>query len=261
MIQKMIVPCFLFFLVLFSGAGFFQNHGVFAQDGLESGKGGKGTVLSETSAEEKAAEPSSWLKGVRDNLSVNGYLKNETAFRIKDPQAFTKILNLFRLETRYSFSSENRLTGILRTFYDAVYDLENADTVSRRIGPTTILVDNPEIDQIPGLEVTNVRGVEEDKTGFELREFYWESFGYFLPNLDLRMGRQIVRWGVAEQARVTDIINPLDFKEFILRDVSERYIPLWLVKANYFLSDVEFEAIWIPDMTFHTPAPRASEFE
>lgn len=262
MFQKNIAHCLLiFFLCLWSTAGFLQGGVVFAQDPFENGEGEKGSVLSENNPEEEEPERPGWFQRMRENLSVNGYLKNETAFRIKDPQGFTKVLNLLRLETQYSFSSENRLTTIFRTYYDAVYDLEDVDTISRRIGPTTILVENTPVEQIPGLDVTNVRDVEIEKTDFELREFYWDSFGYFLPDLDLRIGRQIVRWGVAEQARVTDIINPLDFKEFILREVSDRYIPLWMVKANYFLGDVEFEALWIPDMTFHTPAPRSTEFE
>jgi hypothetical protein len=103
-----------------------------------------------------------------------------------------------------------------------------------------------------------VRLVQEEKTDAEVREFYAD---YHFPDSDLRVGRQIVRWGVVEGSRVTDEINPLDFKEFILRDVEDRYIPLMMVKYDHYFSDSNIEALWIPEIRTHKPAPPGTEFE
>ncbi|MGH7273965.1 MAG: DUF1302 family protein, partial [Nitrospiria bacterium] len=93
----------------------------------------------------------------------------------------------------------------------------------------------------------------------ELKELYLDLH---LPSMDFRIGKQIVRWGVVEGARVTDEINPLDLNEFILRDVEDRYIPLWMLKSDFFLrGDYTLEAIWIPDLQFHEPACHECEWE
>ncbi|MFQ5949775.1 MAG: hypothetical protein ACE5J1_03705, partial [Nitrospiria bacterium] len=69
------------------------------------------------------------------------------------------------------------------------------------------------------------------------------------------------RWGVVEGSRVTDVINPLDFYELILRDIDDRYIPLFMVKGDLYLGANSFEAIWIPEVKGHRPAPRGSIWE
>lgn len=52
--------------------------------------------------------------------------------------------------------------------------------------------------------------IVKEKSGFSLREAY----GYFsLGNWDIRAGRQIITWGVADAMRLTDIISPMDFTE------------------------------------------------
>src|SRR3712207_2196254 len=50
-------------------------------------------------------------------------------------------------------------------------------------------------------------GILKEHTGLELREAY---LSYAKGNLDLRMGRQIIVWGVADALRVTDCVSPFD---------------------------------------------------
>ena len=191
-------------------------------------------------------------------LSLSGYVRNETAFRIHQPSAFSKILNILNLQTNYTFSRRVMIQSRIRSFYDSVYDLEDIDTISPRRGPISIITENLSADEVEAVEAGNVRNVEIQQTGVELRELYLDVQ---LPTLDLRIGKQIVRWGVVEGARVTDEINPLDLGEFILREVEDRYIPLWMVKSDFYTDDYTLEAIWIPDLRFHQPAARESEWE
>ncbi len=213
--------------------------------------------------EEKVPPPRSplfdrLLSRIGSDLTWGGYLRNETAFRVVTPTGFDKILNILQLEGRYRLFPKIQLSGRINAFYDAVYDVESIDTISPRKGPDTILLDNLTEEQVRQLDPNNVRDVEEVKRRIELKELYLDMN---FKNFDLRIGRQIVRWGVVEGARVTDEINPLDFYELILRDIDDRYIPLFMIKANLYLGADSFEAILIPEVRGHRPAPRGSEWE
>jgi len=206
---------------------------------------------------------SEWLfpSSVRENLRINGVLKNETAYRIKQPISFTKSLFLFRLNSRYALSRQVSITARTRSFYDAIYDLVDIDTISPRRFPNTVLTQipqNPTSEQIDSINIENSRSVDIVRHRFEFREVFLDIN---LKNVDFRIGRQIVRWGVVTGARVTDEINPFDFSEFILRETDDRFIPLMMLRTNYFHGDSRFELIWIPEIVPHRPAPKGSEFE
>jgi hypothetical protein len=199
------------------------------------------------------------LSRIQSDLTWGGYIRNETAFRFVNPSAFDKVLNILQLEGRYRLFPKAQLSGRLYTFYDAVYDLESIDTISPRKGPDTVLVDDVRDAQgVNNVDPSNVRNVDEVKRRIELKELYLDIN---FKNFDLRIGRQIVRWGVVEGARVTDEINPLDFYELILRDIDDRYIPLFMAKGNLYIGSDSFEAILIPEVRGHRPAPRGSEWE
>lgn len=198
-------------------------------------------------------------EALRSRLTVHGYVRNETAFRVVKPVAFSKVLNILNVEPRYMMTPTASLSARIRGFYDAVYDFEDVDTINPRRGPQTVLTENlTDPDQIFALSPGNVGGVEVDKAGLLLKELYMDLR---FPQLDLRIGKQIVRWGVVEGSRVTDEINALDFREFILRDVSDRYIPTWMLKADYYFDHVSVELLSIPDLEFHKPALKRTEWE
>lgn len=199
------------------------------------------------------------LENLSDDLTWGGYLRNETSFRYVSPTGFDKILNILHLEGRYRLAPKVQLAGRLRAFYDAVYDVESIDVISPRKGPDTILTDDVTgADQVSDLDPNNVRDVQIVKDRIEIKELYLDIN---FQNFDLRIGRQIVRWGVVEGARVTDEINPLDFYELILRDIDDRYIPLFMIKGDLYLGSNTFEGILIPEVRGHRPAPKGSEWE
>ncbi len=191
----------------------------------------------------------------------DGTLKHEVAYRINSPVTFTKALTLLRLNGRYAFSPRYQITGRGRTFYDAIYDFVDVDTISPRRFDNTILTtlpQSPTREEVAGVDVENSRAVEQNRHSVDLREFYIDAH---FKNMDLRIGKQIVRWGVVPGARVTDEINPFDFGEFILREVEDRFIPLMMLKADFFPGDARLELIWITEAVPHKPAPSGSEFE
>ncbi len=199
--------------------------------------------------------------GENSRLSLDGSLKFETAYRVHKPITFTKALTLLRLNAGYSLTPKIRITGRARAFYDAIYDFVDVDTISPRRFENTILTQLPQIpspEEIAGVDVKNSRGVEIDQGDLEMRELFID---FQFNRMDLRVGKQIVRWGVVPGSRVTDELNPMDFGEFILRETEDRFIPIMMVKADFFPGSSRFEVVWITEVVPHKPAPKGSEFE
>ena len=179
-----------------------------------------------------------------ENWEAHQYLQNEVAYRYREAAAFTKLLTYYQLEARYSYSPRLKITGIGRISYDPIYDLVALDTI------------NPFQDRFQSTEPRDISHVKHIYSRF--REFYADLF---FEKLDLRIGKQITRWGVIEGFRITDELNPLDFSEFLLRELTDRYIPLWMVKADYYFQKMTLEWVWIPDLTFNRPAQPGTEWE
>lgn len=188
------------------------------------------------------------------DIEVRGYLKNETAYRYVSPAAFAKILNILQVEPSYSFNSNIKLSARAWVYYDLAYDIQDVGTIAPIKAFTFIQPPGP---GEPEPKIKNLRTIQVDKYGIDLKEIY---FDLFFGSMDFRVGKQIIRWGIVEGWRILDAVNPLDFKEHILRDVSDRYIPLWMVKADYYAGPITIEGLWIPDVKGHEPAALRSEW-
>lgn len=198
------------------------------------------SVLSETPVSETATPASRW--------KLNGYIKNETAYRIREPRSITKIRNIFSLTAQYNISPSYLITASGWYYYDLAYDLFDYDTIAAR---STRNADEP-------LAFLFNLGKEKDSQAFDLREFYLDMF---YDKLDIRLGRQFVVWGVLEGVRIVDEINPIDFRELLMPDLLDVRIPLWTAKVNYYRDEGTYQFLWIPDLRFHEPAPPGSEWE
>ena len=238
---------------------------------------GEGTLLPSATAEAPALSPIegtapqimegvippqpsrglfTWLREglFSKDIELRGYIKNETAYRYVSPTAFSKILNIIQVEPSYSFNQSLRWSARVWAFYDLAYDIQDIGTIAP-IKPFAFI--EPPGPGEPEPDIENLRDIKIDHSGVDLKEFY---FDIFFSNMDLRVGKQIIRWGIVEGWRIIDEVNPLDFKEHILRDVSDRYIPLWMVKGDYYIGPLTIEGLWIPDVRGHEPAPLRSEW-
>jgi len=186
--------------------------------------------------------------GLLSDLIINGYLKNETAFRFDEPRSITKIRNTLYLNSEYRISPQSAFVFSGWTYYDMAYDLFDYRTISGRA-----VRDESE----PLVFVENLRQ-DKDSPVAEIRELY---FDLFTENMDIRIGKQFIVWGVLEGIRITDELNPLDFRELIMPDLLDYRIPLWSMKLDYYFGNSSYELVWIPDIRFHKPAPRGSEWE
>lgn len=92
----------------------------------------------------------------------------------------------------------------------------------------------------------------------DLREIYWDGSG---TSTFWRLGKQQVVWGEADGLKLLDVINPQNFREFILDDFDDSRIPLWMANVEYTVSDNSLiQVLWIPDTTTHELAPADSPF-
>jgi len=196
----------------------------------------------------RAERESGLLKAFWDGWTFNGFLKNETAYRFQEPRSITKIRNILSLGGQYSASSNASITVSGWAYYDHAYDLFDYETISARhvrdAEQPLVFVDNLE--------------QRKDSPVAEIRELYLDIF---TENMDVRLGKQFVVWGVLEGMRLTDEINPMDFREMILPDLLDYRIPLWSAKIDYYGEEETWQFLWIPDLQFHKPAPPGSEWE
>ncbi len=83
----------------------------------------------------------------------------------------------------------------------------------------------------------------KDKSGFQLREAY----AYWGNNhWDLRAGKQIITWGVADGLRVTDLISPMDYSEFLAQDYDDIRVPVGALRLRFLQDSWNLEAVAVP---------------
>lgn len=89
--------------------------------------------------------------------------------------------------------------------------------------------------------------IVEDQTKIELREAF---FQYTSNSWDVKVGKQIVIWGVADGLRITDIISPMDYSEFLARDYDDIRIPVNTFRLKYIKPSYNLELIFVPVSEF-----------
>ena len=169
-----------------------------------------------------------WLKALR----VRGRLAEESAYRLHDPGDVSKLKTIGWLDGKFTVSDTLSLRVATRGWYDAVFHAT---------------------DRYPA-------NVERDqKTQVSLRE---AVVSISRGDLDVRVGRQQIVWGEAISAFVTDVVNPRDFREFILPDFSELRIPIWALDTTYrFREGLSLEVVWTPDTLGHRLPKQGAEFQ
>ena len=87
----------------------------------------------------------------------------------------------------------------------------------------------------------------KDLSGFQLREAYayWGN-----PQWDIRAGKQIISWGVADGLRVTDLISPMDYTEFLAQDYDDIRVPVGALRVRYLHDAWNLEAVVVPMTEF-----------
>ena len=96
-----------------------------------------------------------------------------------------------------------------------------------------------------------------DRVALELRELYVQGK---LGPAWLRAGKQQVVWGQADGLKVLDVIDPQDFREFILPNFEDSRIPLWTLNGEIPIGPAQLQLLWIPDPSAHHLPPQDGSF-
>jgi len=165
-------------------------------------------------------------------LRVRGRVAEEFAYRLHDPGDVSKLKTVGWLDAKYAFTEHVSLRVATRAWYDAVFDAT---------------------DRYPA----NV--ARDQRTDFDLREAVLAAG---MGDVDIRVGRQQIVWGEAISTFITDVVNPRDFREFLLNDFTELRIPIWALDVSWRLAqNVTLEGVWTPDTRFNKIGKRRAEFQ
>ncbi len=80
----------------------------------------------------------------------------------------------------------------------------------------------------------------------DLREAYLEIYGFLLPQVDVRLGKQRIAWGTADKINPTDNLNPKDFEDPL--DFG-RKLPVNALQITGYLGDWSIELDYVPVFT------------
>lgn len=86
-----------------------------------------------------------------------------------------------------------------------------------------------------------------EELDLNLQEAYID---YYSEIFDIRIGKQIISWGKADELNPTDILNPEDLSN-IFDEKSIRKIGIFGIKLDLKLFDTVITGIYVPDIQFH----------
>ncbi len=157
-----------------------------------------------------------------DNSTLNTRIESEWAVYTKDGET-QKLQLMIEPELETDVGEDSSITTIVRLRMDAKDNLS------------------------PG-----------DHNQAELRELYLDTT---IKDSIVILGKQQVVWGKADGLKVLDIVNPQNFREFILDDFDQSRIPLWTANAEIPVNDVTLQLLLIPDQTYHEFATPGSSYQ
>ena len=184
-------------------------------------------------------DPPGLLDHLRERVSVGGELAIKSAIQTDDGDLQTLQLTL-RPEIEVDVSDGIDLTILPRVTVDPVDKLQPGRASQN------------------GLGRLSRRGLIGTVAEIELREFYIATVA---GDTFLTIGKQQIVWGTADGLKVLDVVNPQDFREFILDGFDDSRIPLWAFNAEIPIQDLTLQIVWLPDLTYHQIPDPGARFE
>lgn len=85
--------------------------------------------------------------------------------------------------------------------------------------------------------------------------------GHYVGEGELTVGWQQVVWGRADELRVLDQVNPVDYREGLTALLEDSRIAVPMVRFTQPLGEWELEALWLPQFVKNKPPAPGSEFD
>jgi hypothetical protein len=209
----------------------------------QAGRGLLAALALALAALAPAAAPAQDAAPSEPRVRLTGYLENDAAYRLRSPLHWQKSQARIALEGDARLLAGFSLHGAGWMLYDPI----------ARLGG-----DDPELDAEPvdRWQVAGSRHLE-----LELRELTLDWTGRVGPaRVDLSVGKQQVVWGQSIGLRILDVVNPYDFREFLLDDFGDARLTLFGVDATAFVAGWTLEALAFPDYEPNRLPPQDGEF-
>jgi hypothetical protein len=152
------------------------------------------------------------------------YKDENTTSDVSSAKALADLLGEYKLDNGY------KIKGNLKLYHDFVYNT-NAD---------------------------DERTPEGYETEINLNELTLE--GSVSPQLDFKIGRQIVVWGKSDTIRITDILNPLDNRVPGLVDIKNLRLGRVMSKLDYYFDEMNLSTIILHENRFSENPKLGSDF-
>lgn len=198
--------------------------------GFEEGEGTK----EEVGKKEKVKKPPYWELSGSLGLGISySFAHDAPEPGEADYRGFSRVRPDLHLNLDVAISDDWKALVSGRAFYDFAYQIKGRDEYTDEVLDT----------------------YEKEA---EFGEVY--VHGSLLPNLDLKVGRQIIVWGKSDNIRVVDVLNPLDNREPGLVDIEDLRLPVAMSKLDYYFSKWNLSAIAVHEIRFNKNPVLGSEF-
>jgi hypothetical protein len=175
-------------------------------------------------------------------ISLDGYLKLGSSYNLYSHTATGTDTNLgglsrlraeleLELDAKLSDSWQARLSAY--GFYDLAYTINGRDDYTRQV-------------------------LNNYESEVDLGESW--IWGSLTKDLDLKAGRQIVVWGKSDNIRITDVLNPLDFREPGLTDLTKIRLPVAMTKLDYYIKGLNLSGIVVHEIRYNKNPVFGSDF-
>ncbi len=161
--------------------------------------------------------------------TLYGSVDLEAHYNLSNDKDLSSLKTLVDILGDYKFDSGIKLSGNLKGYHDFIYDLENK--------------------AVPN-GYKNEINLNELNIELEIS-----------PNLDFKIGRQVIVWGKSDSIRITDILNPLDNRTPGLVDIKNLRLGRTMSKLDYYKQGYNASAILIHENRFSENPTDGSDFK
>ncbi len=178
---------------------------------------------------EASGKQQGFFEKLLDRTSSSTLIEGESAIGTRDGNS-QKLELIFEPEIEMKLPFRSRLKAIGRArgdFFDRLSPGEASQSTVSKLSRRQML---------------------GNQTDVALREF---TFEHRSNKTFVTIGKQQVVWGKADGLKVLDVVNPQDFREFILDDFEDARIPLWTLNIEVPISEIDVQILWIPDQSAH----------
>lgn len=84
----------------------------------------------------------------------------------------------------------------------------------------------------------------KERTHYMLKEAYTTMF---IKSLDLKIGKQIISWGVADEIKLVDYFKRYDYTDLLRKEIEG----IMAVRTTYYLQRSNFDFVWAPGFDSH----------